>query len=174
MKTILVMGGFARSGKTSSLSILQNLGISYFSTSILLDNFIEKLEKEFNIPIPEEVENRRQHKIKAAENVLVPIFGRQVFSITAARAAMEAEDSLVTIESIGGEEWDLIAKAIGDIAYSNMINYRIHRFNVRSKNEKPGVDIRQLLKNATTIQNDGTLEDLANTWKKTLEEMGIL
>lgn len=168
------MGGYSRAGKTSSLAILKNLGITYFSTSILLDNFIESLEREFNIPIPTEVEDRRQHKIAAAEKVLVPIFGRQIFSVTAAKAAMDAEDDVVLIESIGGEEWDLMAKAIGNISHEKYMNYRIYRFNVRSQNEKPGVDIRKLLNNAVTIQNDGTLDDLANTWKETLEAMDII
>lgn len=173
MKTILVIGGYSRSGKTSSLSILRNLGIPYFSTSVLLDNFIESLEREFGVPIPTEVEERRRHKITSAEKVLVPIFGRQIFSVKAAQAAMESEDDVVLIESIGGEEWELMAKAIGNIAYERLMNYRVYRFNVRSEREIPGVDIRQLLNNAVTIQNDGTLDDLAFTWKETLEAMDI-
>jgi hypothetical protein len=172
MKTILVIGGFAQSGKSSSLQFLRTQGIPTFSTSVLLDKFIEALETTFGIPIPSPVEERRKHKIAAAEEVLVPIFSRQVFANQAGKDLMECESELVVVETIGCEEWKELQKAIAAQSMALSKNYQIYRFNVTRESQLEGVDIRKPLENAYEVSNNETLERLDNKWKFILTLLG--
>jgi hypothetical protein len=171
MKTILAIGGMPRSGKSSSLQFLQAQGIPTFSTSVLLDKFIKALETTFRIPIPSPVEERRKHKIAAAEEVLVPIFSRQVFANQAGKELMECESKLVVVETIGGEEWKELQKAIAAQSMALPKNYQIFRFNVTRESQLEGVDIRKPLENAYDVSNNGTLEQLENKWHSILTHL---
>jgi hypothetical protein len=173
MKTILAVGGMSRSGKSTSLAFLKTLGIPTVSTSVLLDQVIENLSGSFNLSIPSDVEQRRRHKIKIAEDVLVPVFGREMFAGTAARHIFQYQSPTVVTETIGGEEFNLLQKAISTEASQKDINYRIFRFNVKKLTELSGVDIRVPLDNAYTITNDGSVQDLYDTWLDQLIKLGI-
>ena len=157
---------------SSSLKLLQGQGIPTFSTSVLLDRFIVALETTFGVPIPTTVEERRKHKIAAAEEVLVPIFSRQVFANQAGKDLMECESELVVVETIGGEEWKELQKAIAAQSMALGKNYQIYKFNVTRKSQLTGVDIRKPLERAYEVQNNGTLEQLDNKWKFITALMG--
>lgn len=164
MKHILAIGGKAQSGKSSTVKILRSLGVPVVSTSELLDEFLTRLKIHYGIDQGSTVEETRQLKIKAAERVLVPTFGREVFANTAARMIFKHPESMVAIETIGGEEWKLIQKAITlEAAYSET-SYTIRRYNLIRDSQLENVDIRELLENARLIKNNGTLDDLYDYW----------
>lgn len=174
MKTILVIGGMARSGKSTSITLLYEcFNFPSVSTSVMLDEFILQLQVKFGVEIPTEVEERRKHKIIAAEEILVPIYGRESFACAAAKKIFDIPDRTVVLESIGGEEWKLLQRAISTESHWREENFTIHRFNVKRDSELSGVDKRVPLDNAYTIWNNGSLGDLCDAWENQLQELGL-
>ena len=139
----------------------------------MLDEFILRLEQTFGVQIPTEVEERRKHKITAAEEVLVPVYGRESFACAAAKKIFDIPDRTVVMETIGGEEWNLLQRAIITEAHWREENFKIFRFNVRRDSELSGVDIRVLLENAYEIWNNGSCGDLCDSWEHALQQLGV-
>jgi hypothetical protein len=159
MGIVLFIGGLPRSGKTTTIDYLKSQGIPCYSTSALLHQTYQNLDITGLLASRRawDEENKpelRQELITLAESVLVPVFGREVFSHTVIRQANISSAPLVVVETIGGEEFKLMAEVLRKPYFC---------WNIRREGELKGVDIRELLKGAEGIWNDGSLEELY--WK---------
>lgn len=121
--------GYARTGKTTLLTELKGRNWLVVSSSEILHKVTEKVLKEFNpelydkyMAIPDKDADlayrkgkpisKRDMLIMVAEEILVPMFGREIFALGVAKAAasgLEGHHVGCIIESIGGEELSLIA-----------------------------------------------------------------
>jgi hypothetical protein len=156
MGYVLFISGLARSGKTSTIDYLKSQGIPCLSTSVLLHQTYQNLIstgllapnhywKESNKP------QLRKTLITLAEEVIVPVFGRESFAQTVIRQANEYPLPLVAVETIGGEEFKLGLETLEKPYFC---------WNIRREGELKGVDIRELLEEGEDIWNDGSIEDL--------------
>ena len=143
MDKILILGGYARSGKTTLTDRLGSLDdIEVFSTSVLLHQFAKRTINnlcgtswDVGTPLNKYAEyqlsianadfsgdedmytlgpllNGRELLIEFAESILVPTFGRQIFSSTVIRQAVQSSADYAIVESIGGEEYRLMQEEL--------------------------------------------------------------
>jgi hypothetical protein len=159
MGVVLFIGGYARTGKSEAISYLKSQEIPCYSTSDLLHQTYQNLY-EGGLLYPnrywgeDEKPELRQELITLAESVLVPVFGREIFSHTVIRQANLSPAPLVVIETIGGEEFKLMGEALQKPYLC---------WNIRREGELKGVDIRELLERGEDIWNDRSIEELH--WK---------
>lgn len=159
MGTIIFIGGFSRSGKSSTLEILKKLGIPCYSTSALLHQTYQSLikaklksfKRDFNMYDDNNKDELRQELITLAEDVLVPVFGREIFAHTVIRQANLDPAPIVAVETVGGEEFRLGLEVIKEEWVC---------WNIRRDGELKGVDLRELLDGGVDIWNNGGLEEL--------------
>ncbi len=177
-KELLVIGGFSKTGKTSAISYLEKVhGASVVSTSVMLhavssvlngwDSY--SIDKDKAITINGvEYSNYREYLIWLAEEVLVPIFGREIFGITAAIQAMRAleDNDCVVVESVGGEEYEFFEKHLHSFDISDVVKVNI---NLVREGREGGDDLRQPLPDACTLVNNSDRNNLYNTLDYTLD-----
>lgn len=177
-KKLLVIGGYSKAGKTSSINYLENVhGAVVVSTSAMLHAVSSKLngwnsydiDKSHPISINGvKYPTYRDYLIWLAEEVLVPIFGREIFGITAANKAVRGleDNDLVVVESVGGEEYEFFEKHLSFIDTSDATKVNI---NVVREGRNGGDDLRVPLPDAATLTNDSTREDLGECLDYTLD-----
>jgi hypothetical protein len=165
MRKIIIIGGYARSGKSSSIKIIESFGIPTISTSVILDNILDSLVPYLKDSVPRisKSENnsiykdiRRKKKIWLAEQIICKKLTRQSLIFGVIKKIKDTNSKIIVIESIGGEEYNLL---IGQLSHLSE-EFLIKNVNIRRKTEEPGIDIRELLPNAIDIWNESTLEDL--------------
>lgn len=164
MSIVLFIGGYARAGKQTALDYLKSLGIPCYSTSALLHQTYQNLYKtgllQPNLYWGEENKPElRRELIVLAEEVLVPVFGREVFSHTVIRQVNLSTASLVVVETIGGEEFKLGLEVLRKPYLC---------WNIRRDEELKGVDIRELLE-GEDIWNNGSIEELHRKIERELD-----
>ncbi len=175
---IVIYSGMAQAGKTTRVNpTLRKLGFTVMSTSILLDKFTSKTlmslvntkfnpEKRdlmyyftMNHPVGEhgtlyfqgDLMSRRELKIRLAEEVLVPLFSRTIFAHRVAQQAIDSvkEGRKVAIESVGGEELDLM------LTYLFKFHGKLKMFNVKGSEQLPaGTDLRKLIPGVPMFDTD--------------------
>lgn len=164
---IIFIGGYACSGKTSTLEILKKLGIPCYSTSALIHKVYKELALSGLLSSKklwgkENKPELRECLITLAEDVLVPAFGREIFAHTVIRQANFNPAPVVAVETVGGEEFRLGLKVIEKEYFC---------WNIRRDSELKGVDLRELLEGGIDIWNNGSISDLAGTIEKELSWM---
>lgn len=170
MSKIIFIGGWARSGKSSTLNYLKTQGIPTYSTSALLHQTYRRLieaklksfKRDFDIYDGNSKAELRQELITLAEDVLVPIFGREIFAHTIIRQANLDPAPIVAVETIGGEEFRLGLE---------MVEKEYVCWNIRRDSELKGVDLRELLEGGVDIWNNGSLSDLSGRIERELSWM---
>jgi hypothetical protein len=169
-KTLVLIYGYARSGKTTLLNALSERGYSVLSTSKELDYitvdsaylpryFISILREKKDEVLREYVmgmseQNKavspfndpkitcRSLKIWAAEEIFVPRYGRNwlVKQTFYNQYSPSHSRELLFMETVGGEE----AKMIKNYWESHHPDSPIIEVNIRRSTEEKGVDIREL------------------------------
>lgn len=164
---ILIIGGYARSGKSTFIKMARAADISAASTSELLDflcyrvylsllmdwsnetileeDFLDSLSKKSGLVCKDE----RALKIAVAEEVVVPLFGRKEGIVRpTVEYIKQSEDDVFVIESIGGEEFDILIDMLGKDKYDiQLLNIVTEKFNNVD-------DIRQLLPTENVMLNN--------------------
>ncbi len=167
-KYLVLIYGYARSGKTTLLNTLESQGFLVLSTSVELDYitvdlvklprcFIKVLrEKNDEVlrqyiaknlkaiyPLDNPHRTCRDLKIWAAEEVFVPYYGRNTLVKETIYNQFDPcySGDLVFMETIGGEEAELI-KDYWKSRYTEASP--IIEINIRRSTEEKGVDIREL------------------------------
>lgn len=157
---VIFINGYARSGKTH---LIENSPYPSVSTSRVLDEVAARfafpnhseedlieVKEHFRKKTPGFLEGRsREFKIKIAEQVMIPVFGRKIFAGQAVEQAMTIGQTnpIVLFETIGGEEQLLIIKELED----KKIHY--YSINIRHKDElSEGIDIRELTGRGKTYE----------------------
>jgi hypothetical protein len=165
MRKIIVVGGYARSGKSTSIKIIESFGIPTTSTSVILDNILDSLVPYLKDWVPSILESendpiykniRRKKKIWLAEQIICKKLTRQSLVFGVIKKIKETNSKIIVVESIGGEEYNLLMEQL----YHLSEEFLIKNVNIRRKTEEPGIDIRELLPNSVDIWNESTLEDL--------------
>jgi hypothetical protein len=148
-KNVLIICGYARTGKTSLISELSEEDWSVASSSNILTEVCEEILRVFDRPSVDfksktgqivagsYLYTPRAFKISIAEKVIVPILGREAMINASFRCCYK--DNIVC-ESIGGAELDMYLSYI-------RVNYpgaKVLVLNMRSALELKGVDIREL------------------------------
>jgi len=166
-KKIIIIGGYARSGKSTTVRILRNtFNIPCYSTSEVLHQVTNNLlTKTFDRPIPTDVNEKRALCISVAEDALVPVFGRQVFAQAVAAKALSDLSPVVAIESVGGEEYMLLLDCLAGQPYQQF------NWNLRRTHERAGIDLRKLLPDAIEIWADGSEAKLLTQIGNLLEKV---
>ena len=161
---IVLIGGFSQAGKTSVLEILSK---SYctISSSELLHQTLNDIywmagQAHFDTHDSKDspvVFGGRMYKtgrdllIYLAEKVLVENFGRGLFAVGCVNQIIP--NAINFIECIGGDEETELDKQLETNGYDDVI-----KINIRRHTEKPNVDIRQLLRCAVDVWNEGRIE----------------
>jgi hypothetical protein len=173
---VIIVGGYARAGKTTAIRLLsERLLCPVFSTSDLLHKTRHNLQAAFpELPQKLDTEGNRQLNIKIAEDVLIPIYGRRLFAHTVASDALKYyrelktdRDVYVVTESIGGEEYVEMTNFFLE-EYRKGCKLRLYPINIRSLYEQPGIDKRELIPTFVEVQNTGTIDDLRAQLNQTL------
>ena len=153
--TVIFIGGYSRSGKSSSISILRDkFNIPCLSTSECLHQVKERILDSFPmIPRPTTKEEERTLCITLAESVLVPVYTRYLFGRWVSDQIENHYRKIIVVETIGGEEHDILVSCLDP-------STTYHCWNIRRQSELSGVDIRKLLVGGDTVWNNGTLFDL--------------
>lgn len=171
-KKLLVIGGFSETGKSSAISYLEEVyGAEVVSTSGMLHAVSSALnhwdsygiDKDKAITINGvEYSTYRNYLIWLAEEVLVPIFGREIFGISASTKAMKALENkdCVVVESVGGEEYEFFEKHLYSFDISDVTKVNI---NLVRDGREGGDDLRQPLPDACTLVNNSDRNALYNT-----------
>jgi NADPH-dependent 7-cyano-7-deazaguanine reductase QueF-like protein len=170
MGKIIFIGGYGRSGKSSTLEILKSLDIPCYSTSVLLHQTYRRLVEaklksfklDFNMYDGNNKAEIRQELITLAEDVLVPTFGREIFAHTVIRQANLDPVPIVAVETVGGEEFRLGLE---------VIEKEYVCWNIRRNSELKGVDLRKLLVKGVDIWNNGSISDLSGRIERELSWM---
>lgn len=191
-KTIVFVSGHARSGKSTLMRHVKSKGYGTHSTSaILYEVAIRILVNLFGLTTDKAakaLENKatrfifrgwwgssngaqtsglelphREFLITIAEKILVPVFGRELFSRAVVKRCLKDDSEIVFAETIGGEEFNKALDAIDEITgrWSEAQQPLILKVNVRSQYEEPEADGRKLLDGGLTINNnrDGVFID---------------
>lgn len=149
MSVVLFIGGYARSGKSSLLNWLEDIGYVVCSTSRVLDNLADCSVTALGLTPPKDHEERRSLKINIAEGIIVPVLSRKAMVRACIDRIQASEDSDQTFvfETIGGDEYEMA---------QDMLNPRIPtmNINVRRDSERAGIDIRKLLPYAIELRNN--------------------
>ena len=167
MTKLIIITGFAQSGKSTSVDYLVNhKGYYNASTSRLLgqvteqiawflaDRVINTKDKSTSVDINGIDIEMRNLKIMVAENCIVPILGREALVAKLAKDCIKQEK--VVYECFNREEYELFR-------YYMRLDSGEHDITiaeVRSEREQPEVDERQLLEGGTLISNNGTIAEL--------------
>lgn len=158
---IIIICGYARSGKSTSMNYLASRGFLTLSSSGCLhgvtNDFMELCnisvntqDKDSIIQIGETSIQVRNLLIGIAENVLVKNFGREIFARWIVKQIQGNEN--IAIEIFNQEEFDIL---------KNILNRDIdHILQIRSPHERPEVDSRNIISGSDVIDNSGSLEDL--------------
>lgn len=192
---IMVMGGYARSGKSTLLEVIREQveypDIAVVSTSETLDEHAwhvylaicsssgrqnDFTKSEFISLLRTKSDgilgfNSRKFKTDVAESIVVPAFGRANGIVRPTFKNMLSYYNRgfnVIIECIGGEEWGILEGYLRDC------NARYTYFNVRRPgHELSGADIRQLLPTDLELVNDAPDID---SWKEKCKDfiLGLL
>jgi hypothetical protein len=160
---IIFLGGFSNSGKSSVMKIFkEEFGYNTYSTSALLHQAYEKFH-EYDHSDTTLPEVRAEH-IRIAEEVLRPVFGQEIFADAIYRQVMQNSKAILgstnVIETIGGKEFTTLMERFEDSPFHTQ------RINIRRKEERPGIDIRELLPDAIDFWNEGDLADLKRRLKR--------
>lgn len=148
---IVFIAGYSRVGKTTLISSAPYPSVSTSQiltevTARVLKNFdsgfsstqLEQIEHLLTVKSsPSTAKKLRQAKIKVAEEILVPIFRREIFIREAVRRLPNAP--VILWETIGGEE---LIKTCQELSFSK---YNVHGINIRHSNGLNNVDIRELI-----------------------------
>ncbi len=180
MKRIIFLGGYARSGKSTAVTLLREMEIPCFSTSEFLYTVAARIWsiggsynttlQQLKNTLPDAILwntgglTKRQFLIHVAENVIVPSYGRGegIVKPVMNQALEELDISpIVAIETIGGFEYQQLLACVPDYATYIPVNIRRHT-------ELAGADIRELLPDAVDIWNEGSINDLENQIKSIL------
>lgn len=179
IETIVFLGGYARSGKTTALSYFKSQGIPTFSTSDILHQQASIMFDILGTDAKRYPGTKDLSKDKDAELMVSVKTGDTSFKVAPSMrdiliAIAESTRSLVPdfyvqqlveeiyryegvslaiVETVGGSEFGYIQEYLED-------DYTTYSLNIRREGELEGVDIRQLLPNASEIWNDGTIEEL--------------
>jgi hypothetical protein len=173
MPKVYLVGGYARSGKTTLLKQAKEACHLVASTGQELYEIAARAYLAFHSEVFEPSEENiqwaikflQQHKeeplpgfehlsgrqfvILMAENVIVPAFGRSVF---VKRAATKVRDFILSngdntkdcfVETVGGEEFQILFSKL--VTHLNISPGRIKVLNLRRPKEQPGIDLRQLV-----------------------------
>jgi hypothetical protein len=171
---VIFLGGYARSGKTTTLEEFRKLGYPTFSTSQFLYQIADSLFLELfgvsNIPRKEECDSffttlrlndihvsrfadlhtTRSVLTKLAENVIVPNIGREnAFIRPILESVKKVESSIVIIETLGGEEYKGFLNLLGQYNI-NLLGL----INCERTGQLPNVDIREPLPTDLNINCD--------------------
>lgn len=155
MPKLILIHGFAHSGKTTLMNQLKLAGEDVVSTSVELDHIVVE---RYNLPRAvvsclqnkeDEVLQRllqndsvtcRSRKIETAEKWYIPKYGRKMLVQRAFYNQYIPRDrDYVFFETIGGEEAELVREVWKDYSDTEPIN-----INIRSSYERPGIDIREI------------------------------
>jgi len=166
MTQIIYVGGYANSGKSSTIKKFKELGIPAYSTSLALHDICTRLLKHtFKVKPKELVEesyceykdykimsnmffgsldrgyilntaelNVRDFMISVAEEVLVPVVGREAFVLALMKKIKSDNHPLVVIETIGGDEYELTKRYAKAYGFSNSMNINCRLKGILSKN----------------------------------------
>lgn len=74
----------------------------------------------------------RELLVTAAEEWLVPTFGREIFAHAAVKAAAKASTPYALIETIGGDEYHSMITLAKGLWYAEDVNIRFFEINLRS------------------------------------------
>jgi hypothetical protein len=171
---VIFLGGYARSGKTTTLEEFRKLGYPTFSTSQFLYQIVDSLFIELfgisNIPRKEECDSfsttlrlndrhgsrfaelhtTRSILTKLAENVIVPNIGREnAFIRPILESVKKVESPIVIIETLGGVEYNGFLNLLDQYNIS-----LLGLINCERTDQRPHVDIRELLPTDLTINCD--------------------
>jgi hypothetical protein len=174
-KKIVVIAGYARAGKTTSLGMLEQLGYEVVSTSAVLHEQTQKLYKHLSGRQLDTQDKETAFQLHSTGNKTAHFSMRDLlisvaestrsidtffYAKEAARRVAKSESSLVALETVGGSEWQLTLSLLRGTG----MDYTA--YNIRSPYEYKGVDIRELIPCATDIWNQGDKHDL---FKKIVE-----
>jgi hypothetical protein len=174
-KKIVVIAGYARAGKTTSLGMLEQLGYEAISTSLVLHKQTQKLYYQLCGRDLDTGNKQTAFQLHSTGNktahfsmrdLLIAVaestreFDPSFYVKEAIRCVKESESHLVALETIGGEEWLETARLLQELGLE------FSAYNIRSPYECKGVDIRELIPCATDIWNQGDRHDL---FKKIVE-----
>lgn len=188
---IVFLGGYSGSGKTQYASpALEQLGYVKASSSdalhqtvqgivkVLLDididtydrksEFLKTMCHSSKCASHKDWSDLRQLNIDIAEEVLIPIFGREIMAFYLVRQMVDCPTKTsVFIETVGGDEF---AKTLSfaHILFPEFECLTKARINIRRHTEKPGIDLRKLLPDAITVWNEGSYDDLVENLKEVL------
>ena len=138
---IVFLGGYANSGKTTAMRYLASQGLTCLSTSDILHKISTKV-----FPVNGRTKPQRRYlNILLAEDILKPYLGNNVFCNKIVEDVLDCDSDIIVIETIGGDEYRSIKSRLKD-SFSLFLN-----INLRSVNEQPEVDSRQLLPFATDV-----------------------
>jgi hypothetical protein len=142
---VIMIGGYANSGKSTLIDRLENLFyVDVLSSSRLIRS---KFIQDYGKNIDTKIAANREIFIDYVENKYLPSIGGRhqlVCEVLAQTVVFLAP--FILIESIGGEEEELMEAELARRGVKISAKY-----NCRRTDEQPGVDLRQLLKNATDI-----------------------
>ncbi len=192
MKVIVFLGGYARAGKSTAISLLRELGYPCFSTSEHLYEVAAHvlsvisgsppelcLQMLKNYPpdfvIAELGTSKREFLKDLAEKAIVPTIGRYLGIVHPVMSkALTQKRSVVFVESIGGEEQKLQEQFI--LESSDLtLEHNVFGINIRRHSEQPGVDIRQLVSSRVypvlEIENNQDPEALEKKLRKVINQI---
>lgn len=157
---IIFVGGFSNAGKTTALDYLKTHNFYVYSPSVILHQLSDRVCSYLlgQEPIKDR-EEKRKLNITLAEDILIPVCGRDLFPTIVINRVLDdiyqRDRKLIVIETIGGEEYSIML----DILDGHYGEFDIYSWNIRRVEERPGVDIRKLIKDATNVWNDSSLSD---------------
>jgi hypothetical protein len=166
---IILIGGYARSGKSTSVQLLRDRGIPCYSTSASLYDTYARLKEvypELHHLDPDNKQVSRQRMIALAEEVIVPVFGRESIVMACVKwleQVYEMGHETVAIETIGGNELELLERGLK--YWSQHPLFITAAINIRSDTEEPDADSRRLIESsedyyAAHLWNDGNIARL--------------
>lgn len=181
IETIVFLGGYARSGKTTALSYFKSQGIPTFSTSDILHQQASTMFEMLSSNAKRYPGTKGLSQDKGAEvtiNVktgcgstsleIAPSMRDILIAVAESTRTLDPnfyvqqvvkqvrcckEGKLAIVETVGGSEFEAL---IGTLE----ADYTSYYLNIRREGELKGVDIRKLLPYASEIWNDGTIEEL--------------
>ena len=182
MKKLVILSGYARTGKTTALEVAEGLGYTVVSTSVLLHRFVNllltnlfgqsksvdtsckkslhRLETTFNKINTVMYLKSRDLLITVAEKCIVPVFGRDAFGLAAAKLVKGSDKDLFIYEAFNKEECDLFLHFLDSLP-----SYDIKVVTVVRDGFEGGEDKRELLDSYygfaqnILIRNSGTVEE---------------
>jgi len=159
--TIIFVGGYARSGKTTVINYLEeHYQAEVLSGSRMIHQITDSLLDYFGL---NSFRLKREINKFIAESVLKKFLHPQIFALALAEKVKTSNSPLIVIESIGGDEFvklkDLINSPTKPLCW-----------NIRKDTEQPQADQRELLPEAFNIWNEGSIDDLFITIQQKLKE----